>query len=169
MHQTPDKKLLLVMKGAPERIADRCATIMDNGEEKDFNDSARKGYEEAYRELGGHGERVLGFAIKELDPKEYPPDKKFDPDDPDLPIDDLCFVGLMSMIDPPRAAVPEAVSKCREAGIKVIMVTGDHPTTAKAIAKNVGIISPDSETEDDPKKASKTKESSGSADENKCV
>ena len=47
----------------------------------------------------------------------------------------------MSMIDPPRAAVPDAVSKCRSAGIKVIMVTGDHPITAKAIAKSVGIIS----------------------------
>ena len=47
----------------------------------------------------------------------------------------------MSMIDPPRAAVPDAVSKCRSAGIKVIMVTGDHPITAKAIARGVGIIS----------------------------
>lgn len=45
------------------------------------------------------------------------------------------------MIDPPRAAVPDAVAKCRSAGIKVIMVTGDHPITAKAIAKSVGIIS----------------------------
>ena len=53
----------------------------------------------------------------------------------------MCFVGLMSMIDPPRAAVPDAVSKCRDAGIKVIMVTGDHPITAKAIARGVGIIS----------------------------
>lgn len=50
-------------------------------------------------------------------------------------------MGLMSMIDPPRAAVPDAVAKCRSAGIKVIMVTGDHPITAKAIAKSVGIIS----------------------------
>jgi sodium/potassium-transporting ATPase subunit alpha len=56
-------------------------------------------------------------------------------------LENLCFVGLMSMIDPPRAAVPDAVSKCRSAGIKVIMVTGDHPITAKAIAKGVGIIS----------------------------
>ena len=53
------------------------------------------------------------------------------------------------MIDPPRAAVPDAVSKCRSAGIKVIMVTGDHPITAKAIAKSVGIISEGNETVDD--------------------
>ncbi|XP_006899649.1 PREDICTED: sodium/potassium-transporting ATPase subunit alpha-1-like [Elephantulus edwardii] len=61
----------------------------------------------------------------------------------------LCFVGLISMIDPPRAAVPDAVGKCRSAGIKVIMVTGDHPITAKAIAKGVGIISEGNETVED--------------------
>jgi len=53
------------------------------------------------------------------------------------------------MIDPPRAAVPDAVAKCRSAGIKVIMVTGDHPITAKAIAKGVGIISEGNETVED--------------------
>ena len=65
----------------------------------------------------------------------------FCPQPPNFPLKGLCFVGLMSMIDPPRAAVPDAVSKCRSAGIKVIMVTGDHPITAKAIARGVGIIS----------------------------
>merc|ERR1712168_690292 len=61
----------------------------------------------------------------------------------------LTFVGLMSMIDPPRAAVPDAVAKCRSAGIKVIMVTGDHPITAKAIARSVGIISEGNKTVED--------------------
>ena len=56
---------------------------------------------------------------------------------------------LMTMIDPPRAAVPDAVLKCRSAGIKVIMVTGDHPITAKAIARSVGIISDGTETVED--------------------
>lgn len=74
---------------------------------------------------------------------------KFDSDDPNFPLDGLRFVGLMSMIDPPRAAVPDAVAKCRSAGIKVIMVTGDHPITAKAIAKSVGIISEGNETVED--------------------
>ena len=59
------------------------------------------------------------------------------------------FLGLISMIDPPRAAVPDAVVKCRSAGIKVIMVTGDHPITAKAIARGVGIISEGNETKED--------------------
>lgn len=72
---------------------------------------------------------------------KFPLGYKFDSDEPNFPLSGMRFVGLMSMIDPPRAAVPDAVAKCRSAGIKVIMVTGDHPITAKAIAKSVGIIS----------------------------
>merc|ERR1712121_408736 len=73
----------------------------------------------------------------------------FDAEDVNFPLEGLRFVGLMSMIDPPRAAVPDAVAKCRSAGIKVIMVTGDHPITAKAIARSVGIISEGNETVED--------------------
>ena len=79
----------------------------------------------------------------------HAPGYNFDADDPNFPLEGLRFVGLISMIDPPRAAVPDAVSKCRSAGIKVIMVTGDHPITAKAIAKSVGIISEGNETVED--------------------
>ena len=73
----------------------------------------------------------------------FPSDFNFSTDDeePNFPLDNLRFIGLMSMIDPPKASVPDDVSKCRSAGIKVIMVTGDHPITAQAIAKEVGIIS----------------------------
>lgn len=99
--------------------------------------------------LGGMGERVLGFCDYRLDPKKFPRGYNFDSEDPNFPLADLRFVGLMSMIDPPRAAVPNAVAKCRSAGIKVVMVTGDHPITAKAIAKSVGIISEGSETIED--------------------
>merc|ERR1719422_2208945 len=80
---------------------------------------------------------------------KYPIGYPFDAEDVNFPLEGLRFVGLMSMIDPPRAAVPDAVSKCRSAGIKVIMVTGDHPITAKAIAKSVGIISDGNETIED--------------------
>nr|XP_031531135.1 potassium-transporting ATPase alpha chain 2-like [Vicugna pacos] len=73
----------------------------------------------------------------------------FDTDAMNFPTSNFCFVGLLSMIDPPRSTVPDAVTKCRSAGIKVIMVTGDHPITAKAIAKSVGIISANSETVED--------------------
>merc|ERR1712038_433236 len=95
------------------------------------------------------GERVLGFCDFVLPPAKFPTGFPFNPDDVNFPIDGLRFVGLVSMIDPPRAAVPDAVTKCRSAGIKVIMVTGDHPITAKAIAKSVGIISADNMTVED--------------------
>ena len=92
-------------------------------------------------QLGGLGERVLGFCELLLPNNMFPPGFSFDGDDVNFPLDGLKFVGLISMIDPPRAGVPDAVMKCRSAGIKVIMVTGDHPITAQAIAKSVGIIS----------------------------
>jgi len=152
IHETEDKndkRYLLVMKGAPERILDRCSTIIIDGEEKELDDNWKDSFNTAYMELGGLGERVLGFCDFMLDEEEYPNGYPFDADDVNFPITGLRFVGLMSMIDPPRAAVPDAVAKCRSAGIKVIMVTGDHPITAKAIAKSVGIISEGNETVED--------------------
>merc|ERR1712025_1510078 len=141
-----DNRYLLVMKGAPERILDRCSTIVVDGKEYPLNEEWRNSFETAYMELGGLGERVLGFCDFMLPADKYPNGYPFDADDVNFPLEGLNFVGLMSMIDPPRAAVPDAVAKCRGAGIKVIMVTGDHPITAEAIAKNVGIITPGTET-----------------------
>merc|ERR1719249_606236 len=148
-----NNRYLLVMKGAPERILARCGKILINGEEQEMNDEWRGKYDKAYEYLGGLGERVLGFAQMWMAETQWPmgsanfetePINFFgeDPDNHTM----LTFVGLMSMIDPPRAAVPDAVAKCRSAGIKVIMVTGDHPITAEAIAKSVGIISEQSKT-----------------------
>merc|ERR1712062_136045 len=144
-----EKGYLLVMKGAPERILDRCSTIHINGKDLELTEEWKEKFNNAYMELGGLGERVLGFCDLRLDEKKFPNGFAFDPDEVNFPLENLRFVGLMSMIDPPRAAVPDAVSKCRSAGIKVIMVTGDHPITAKAIAKSVGIISEGNETVED--------------------
>jgi len=152
IHETEDKndnRYLLVMKGAPERIVDRCSTIVVDGRELPLTEEWRNAFEAAYMELGGLGERVLGFCDYMLPADKYPVGYPFDAEDVNFPLEGLRFVGLMSMIDPPRAAVPDAVAKCRSAGIKVIMVTGDHPITAKAIAKNVGIISADTYTVED--------------------
>ena len=152
IHETPDDKdprYLLVMKGAPERILDRCSTIIINGEEKEMDQDWKDKFNCAYLELGGLGERVLGFCDYMLDAEKFPDGFPFDGDEVNFPLEGLRFVGLMSMIDPPRAAVPDAVNKCRSAGIKVIMVTGDHPITATAIAKSVGIISEGNETIED--------------------
>ncbi|XP_039368517.1 sodium/potassium-transporting ATPase subunit alpha-3 isoform X3 [Mauremys reevesii] len=152
IHETEDpndNRYLLVMKGAPERILDRCSTILVQGKEQPLDEELKEAFQNAYLELGGLGERVLGFCHFFMPEEQYPKGFAFDCDDVNFTTENLCFVGLMSMIDPPRAAVPDAVGKCRSAGIKVIMVTGDHPITAKAIAKGVGIISEGNETVED--------------------
>ncbi|XP_076144059.1 sodium/potassium-transporting ATPase subunit alpha-1-like isoform X2 [Alosa pseudoharengus] len=149
IHVNPDtleSKHLLVMKGAPEKILERCSTILIEGKEQRLDEEMRAAFNNAYMELGGRGERVLGFCHLPLPDGQFPEGFKFDTDEMNFPTEGLCFLGLMSMIDPPRAAVPDAVRKCRTAGINVIMVTGDHPITAGAIARAVGIISEGSET-----------------------
>merc|ERR1719325_358187 len=152
IHETEDpndNRYLLVMKGAPERILERCSTIIVEGRELPMTEEWKNAFETAYMELGGLGERVLGFCDYMLPADKYPAGYPYDADEENFPLEGLRFVGLMSMIDPPRAAVPDAVLKCRSAGIKVIMVTGDHPITAKAIARSVGIISDGTETVED--------------------
>jgi sodium/potassium-transporting ATPase subunit alpha len=149
IHETDDPNdpsYLLCMKGAPERILERSSTIYINGEEKVLDEELKTAFNNAYMELGGLGERVIGFSDFKLPANKFPPGFPFDGDDVNFPLENLRFIGLISMIDPPRAAVPDAVAKCRSAGIKVIMVTGDHPITAKAIARSVGIISEGNET-----------------------
>uniref|UniRef100_A0A7N8XQJ1 Sodium/potassium-transporting ATPase subunit alpha n=1 Tax=Mastacembelus armatus TaxID=205130 RepID=A0A7N8XQJ1_9TELE len=144
-----ESKHLLVMKGAPERILDRCSTIMMQGKEQPLDEEMKDAFQNAYIELGGLGERVLGFCHFSLPDDQFPEGFAVNTDEVNFPTENLCFIGLMSLIDPPRAAVPDAVGKCRSAGIKVIMVTGDHPITAKAIAQGVGIISEGNETVED--------------------
>jgi sodium/potassium-transporting ATPase subunit alpha len=141
IHKQPGgKPPLLVLKGAPERVLDKCTTYFSNGQVAAKSADFENTYTTSYESLGGRGERVLGFAYKELtgfkDDFNFAQQPKVN-----FPIDDLTFVGLLSLIDPPREGVPEAVSKCNRARIKVYMVTGDHPITAAAIAKQVNIVS----------------------------
>lgn len=140
---------ILVMKGAPERILECCSKMLVKNQELQMDDSWRENFNKAYMELGGLGERVLGFCDMVLPTSDYPLGYPFNNEDVNFPLENLRFLGLISMIDPPRAAVPDAVAKCRSAGIKVIMVTGDHPITAKAIARSVGIISEGNRTIED--------------------
>jgi len=135
--------LVLVLKGAPERVFDRCSTVLCDGRQEPIDDRWRQKYQEAYDELGGKGERVLGFAELLLDPAQYNENFEFDEESNNFPTTNLCFLGFTALIDPPRPSVPGAVKTCQDAGIKVIMVTGDHPITAKAIAKQVNIITDD--------------------------
>lgn len=121
--------------------------IQVNGETLELNEEWKEKFNQAYECLGGMGERVLGFCDLRLDPAVYKSDFKFDIENINFPVKDLRFLGFISLIDPPKPSVPEAVMKCRKAGIQVFMVTGDHPITAKSIARSVGIIT--EETKED--------------------
>uniref|UniRef100_A0A914ZX84 Sodium/potassium-transporting ATPase subunit alpha n=1 Tax=Parascaris univalens TaxID=6257 RepID=A0A914ZX84_PARUN len=143
IHKTPPRSYLLVMKGAPEKILTCCSTVFINGTETKINKDVKENFKQTYEFLGGLGERVLGFCDLELDQKKYGADYKFTTETPNFPLRGLRFLGLIAMIDPPRPAVPHAVRLCKSAGIKVVMVTGDHPITAQAIARQVHIIEQD--------------------------
>ncbi|XP_033353676.1 sodium/potassium-transporting ATPase subunit alpha-like [Bombus vosnesenskii] len=137
------KKYVVFLKGAPERVLERCSTVAFDNETRKLNDEIKKAYTESCYILANNGERVLGFADLDLPVSSFPSNYVFTEDPPNFPLQNLRLIGLISMMDPPRPAVPDAVYKCRCAGIKVIMVTGDHPDTARAIAKYVGIITDD--------------------------
>ncbi|KAF2074930.1 hypothetical protein CYY_003763 [Polysphondylium violaceum] len=132
---------VLLMKGAPEIIFEKCSNLMINGKLVAIDEKIRSDFVLAYEALGSMGERCLGFAQIMLDKENTIPNDLYDAQTLNFPMTGLTFVGICSLLDPPRENVPHAVHQCKTAGIKVIMVTGDHPITAKAIAKKVGIIS----------------------------
>eukprot|EP00467_Chlorarachnion_reptans_P021926 CAMPEP_0114488030 /NCGR_PEP_ID=MMETSP0109-20121206/1097_1 /TAXON_ID=29199 /ORGANISM="Chlorarachnion reptans, Strain CCCM449" /LENGTH=1147 /DNA_ID=CAMNT_0001664365 /DNA_START=106 /DNA_END=3549 /DNA_ORIENTATION=- len=135
---------VLWMKGAPERIWGRCNSIYVDGKVQE-----KKTMEEAYKsglfKLMNNGERVLALCMMPLDKDKYKGEYEYKwegekGEESTFPCEKFIFLGLTALIDPPRPAVPGAVRSCQTAGIQVIMVTGDHPDTAEAIAKMVNII-----------------------------
>jgi sodium/potassium-transporting ATPase subunit alpha len=153
-----DSDYCVLIKGAPEKIWGRCRYILKDGGAIPLDDSYQKKFAAVNLAFGKNGERVLGFAKLHLPRTDIRKPYDFDTSNPDnfnFPFRDLTFVGLISLQDPPKDSVPWAVKRCRSAGIKVIMVTGDQPPTAGAIAKQVNIIPRDVQTnvdlmEDDP-------------------
>ncbi|HMQ86761.1 MAG TPA: cation-translocating P-type ATPase [Flavilitoribacter sp.] len=119
VHKTPDGNYLVAVKGAMEAVLDRCT---DTGRE----DILSKG-----EQMAAQGMRVLAFGYKTLSDL---------PDGEDHLEEDLRFCGLVGLIDPPRPEVAKAVRECRAAGIFPVMITGDHPVTARAIAQEIGIL-----------------------------
>jgi sodium/potassium-transporting ATPase subunit alpha len=130
----PNKQLVM-MKGAPEIILARCSTWLKEGTPTSIDDDFKKQFQDAYEHFAGNGERVLGFAQLEIDVLS-----EAEILSGDVPQQSLTFVGLISLLDPPKPGVDKAVLDCHSAGIKVFMVTGDHALTAEAIARQVNII-----------------------------
>jgi sodium/potassium-transporting ATPase subunit alpha len=150
IHQNEEKTYnFIVMKGAPERIFKRCSTILVDEDEKVITEKWTGKFGLSCRQMAERGDRILGFCDLKLSKEEFPIGFNFDTEEINFPMEGFRFLGLISLVDPPRPGVPSAVAKCRSAGIKVIMITGDHPITAKAVAQAVGIISPRNKTVED--------------------
>ena len=133
VHKTEDGKLLQFTKGAPDEILKRCTTALVNGEIVAMTDAIRADILAANKKMADQALRVLAAAKKELAalPEAY---------ESEVVECDLCYVGLVGMIDPVRPEVKPAIDECRSAGIRAIMITGDHKDTAVAIAMQLGII-----------------------------
>jgi magnesium-transporting ATPase (P-type) len=120
-------------KGAPEAVLPRCtAVIAPDGTAAALDEDQRRRLAERVDGYATNGFRILAFATREL-PGAVPPS------DRDTAERALCLLGLAAMRDPPRPEVAEAVTRCHRAGIRIIVVSGDHPLTATAIARQVGI------------------------------
>lgn len=139
----PDHHYVAYIKGAPEKVWKYCTRVLNEGKYKPIDAQEKKRFEAVNLRFGKNGERVLGFAMLPLNKEIYHQDYQFvtsTPDNFNFPMENFIFVGLISLMDPPKESVPYAIKKCQSAGIKVIMVTGDQPPTAAAIAKQIGII-----------------------------
>jgi Ca2+-transporting ATPase len=126
VHRRGDRYLFAV-KGAPEAVLAACGKVIAEDGETALDAAMRGEWHARVEELGHHGLRVLACAMKtgaEADAEPY---------------DDLTFVGLIGLEDPARADVPHAIKDCRQAGIRVVMVTGDHAVTARSIGRAIGL------------------------------
>ena len=120
-------------KGGPDVVLERCAYYLENGEVKPMDDAKRADIMAANKSMADKALRVLAVAQRTW--SEKPADNT-----PEYLESDLCFLGLTGMIDPVRPEVKAAIEECRAAGIRPVMITGDHKDTAVAIAKELGII-----------------------------
>ena len=121
------------VKGGLDEVLSCCTRIYDKGTARPLTEADRKQLAEANLRMAGDALRVLAMAYAEID-------RLPDTVTPDTLERELVFVGMVGMIDPPRIEVKDAVEKCRRAGIKPVMITGDHKITAVAIARSLGIM-----------------------------
>ncbi|XP_052747126.1 sodium/potassium-transporting ATPase subunit alpha-4-like [Bicyclus anynana] len=130
----------LIMKGAPEIVLEFCVKVITDEEDQYLTPQIKKELKANFTKLANMGERVIGYCDYQLPLSEYPLGYKFDTQERNFPLENLRFLGAISMIDPPRHNIDQSIGLCRQAGIKVIMVTGDHPVTALAISRQCGTI-----------------------------
>jgi len=132
IHRSRDGKVVAFMKGAPEVVLSKCSTMMVDGEVVDLRENDVEEILKVNDEMASRALRNLAFAYKVFDKV---------PENVDESIEHgFTFLGIVGMIDPPRPEVKDALELCRKAGIKVVMITGDHKLTALAIAKELKIF-----------------------------
>ena len=134
VHKTKDGRIIQFTKGAPDEVLKRCASALVGGKAVPMTDEIRASILRSNKEMADKALRVLCGAMREWDaaPESF---------EPEYLERELTYVGLSGMIDPVRPEVKAAIVECRGAGIRPIMITGDHKDTAVAIAKELGIIS----------------------------
>ncbi|KPJ98169.1 MAG: ATPase, partial [Nitrospira bacterium SG8_35_4] len=132
-HTTPDGGLISFTKGAVESLMDRSVHVLTGRDRTEMSEAMKQEIERANEKMAGDGLRTLAFGIRQWE--KMPEDIT-----PEAVENDLTFSGLVGLMDPPREEAKEAVRTCKAAGIKPVMITGDHPLTAKNIARRLGII-----------------------------
>ncbi|MCC9020715.1 calcium-translocating P-type ATPase, SERCA-type [Bacillus nakamurai] len=127
-----DKKQFVITKGAPDVLIERSSHMMYDGKSALYSGEKKAETEEVLKQLASQALRTIAIAYKPLKSGEKPTMEQAEKN--------LTMLGLSGMIDPPRPEVREAIKECREAGIKTVMITGDHVETAKAIAKELRLL-----------------------------
>jgi Ca2+-transporting ATPase len=135
IHQSPNGRFAAYSKGASRELLSRCSMIFLGNQRVPIDDSKRETVDRQIESFAARGFRVLGMASRIL--PEGQQKSEFTSEDVER---DMTFLGLAALFDPPRPMIEKAVSEARSAGIRVIMVTGDHELTAEAIAKRIGIL-----------------------------
>ena len=129
---TKDGKKIAYLKGAPEIVIAKCSHIMLDGKSEPLTQPQRTELQKVIEAMALQALRNLGFAYKKLPENLTEFDESLE--------EDFIFVGIMGMIDPPRPEVKDAIETCRKAGIRVVMITGDHKLTATAVAKELNLL-----------------------------
>ncbi|MCX3303913.1 calcium-translocating P-type ATPase, SERCA-type [Bacillus sp. NEAU-CP5] len=127
-----EKKQFVITKGAPDVLIDRSSHLMYDARSAPFSGEKKAETEAVLKELASQALRTIAIAYKPLKPGEKPTMEQAEKN--------LTMLGLSGIIDPPRPEVRQAIKECREAGIKTVMITGDHVETAKAIAKDLRLL-----------------------------
>ena len=141
-----DKNIFSYVKGSPDVLLDLSPKKLTQEGIVPFSDAEKNKIKKIYDQMSGEALRVLAFAYRpvELSKNSFANNAAFAKATASQAEQDLIWVGMMAMIDPPRKDVAEAIKECRDSGIRVIMITGDYEVTAKAIAENVGLLNPKS-------------------------